>query len=222
MSTEYTTTLRRAGLLLLIVGGLDMALMLYCIVNRINYSSSLNLFAVVAGIFLLRKSLRAAAIVRWFAILILTTSMALLLTLPLLQPLDLTLTQLRLHPQSLLSSLATLLLLLALLGWLVRTLGNPSVKQAQAQTGIKSWNTRLALAIGMGFPLLLMLALTLFLGGDTASRAKAMAAQQVGSDSQLHVSALNISGDGKSTSVAAMVIAWNKQEIREIPVQWQE
>ncbi len=135
MSTEYTTTLRRAGLLLLIVGGLDMALMLYCIVNRINYSSSLNLFAVVAGIFLLRKSLRAAAIVRWFAILILTTSMALLLTLPLLQPLDLTLTQLRLHPQSLLSSLATLLLLLALLGWLVRTLGNPSVKQAQAQTG---------------------------------------------------------------------------------------
>lgn len=222
MSTDYTTTLRRAGLLLLIVGGLDMALMVYCIVNRINYSSSLNLFAVVAGIFLLRKSLRAAAIVRWFALLILTTSMALLLTWPLLQPLDLTLTQLQLHPQSLLSSLATVLLLLALLGWLVRTLGRQSIIQAQAQAGIKRWNTRLALAIGLGLPLLLILAQTLFLGGDTANRAKAMAAQQVGPAYQLHVSALNISGDGKSTSVAAMVIAWNKQEIREIPVQWQE
>lgn len=222
MSTDYTTTLRRAGLLLLIVGGLDMALMLYCIINRINYSSSLNLFAVIAGIFLLRKSLRAAAIVRWFALLILSAGMALLLTWPLLQPLDLTLTQLQLHPQSLLSSLATLLLLLALLGWLVKTLGSPSITQAQEQAGIKRWNTRFALAIGMGLPLLLILALTRFLDGDTANRAKAMAAQQVGPAYQLHVASLNIKSQGHSTSVAAMVIAWNQQEIREIPVQWQQ
>ena len=222
MSTEYTTTLRRAGTLLLIVGGLDIALMVYCIVNRINYSSSLNLFALIAGIFLLRKSLRAAAIVRWFAMLILTTSLALLLASPFLQPLDLTLTQLQLQPQSMLSSFATLLLLLALLGWLVRTLGSPSIRQAQEQAGIKPWNTRFAVAIGMLLPLLLTVALTLFLGGDTANRAKTLAAQQVGPNYRLHVRTLNIRSDGQNTSVSAVVTAWNKQEIREIPLQWQQ
>ncbi len=69
--TSHVPILKRIGTVLLAVGLLDIAVMVYCIVNRVSYSSSFNLIAVIAGIFLLRGSVRAASIVRWFAVFML-------------------------------------------------------------------------------------------------------------------------------------------------------
>ena len=59
----YVHILKRVGGVLLVVGLIDIGVMIYCAVNRISYSSSFNVFAVIAGIFLLRGSLGAASIV---------------------------------------------------------------------------------------------------------------------------------------------------------------
>jgi hypothetical protein len=64
MDDQHIPILKCVGGVLLIVGLVDIAVMIYCIANRISYSSSFNIFAVVAGIFLLRGNLRAASLVR--------------------------------------------------------------------------------------------------------------------------------------------------------------
>ncbi|MBV8249935.1 MAG: hypothetical protein JO200_15990 [Comamonas sp.] len=101
---SHIPILKRTGTVLLGVGLLDIALMVYCIVKSVSYSSSFNIFAVVAGIFLLRGSLRAAAIVRGFAMFALAGHLTLVLASPLLQPMALTLTRVRLGPLSALAS----------------------------------------------------------------------------------------------------------------------
>ena len=59
---------RTAGMALLIVGIIDIGIMIYCIANEIHYSSSFNIFAVIAGILLIRGGVKSARIIRWFSI----------------------------------------------------------------------------------------------------------------------------------------------------------
>lgn len=85
-SAGHPQILKRAGVVLLVVGLLDIGVMIYCIANSISYSSSFNIFAVIAGIFLLRGSLRAALVVRWLSMLMLAAFLTLILAWPLVQP----------------------------------------------------------------------------------------------------------------------------------------
>jgi hypothetical protein len=48
------TILRRVGISLIAFGLFDIGVMVYCIINRINYFSSFNIFAVLAGMFVWR------------------------------------------------------------------------------------------------------------------------------------------------------------------------
>jgi hypothetical protein len=48
------TILRRVGISLIAFGLFDIGVMVYCIINRINYFSSFNIVAVLAGIFVWR------------------------------------------------------------------------------------------------------------------------------------------------------------------------
>ena len=115
--------LKRTGVVLLTVGLIDIAVMIYCIVNGISYSSSFNVFAVIAGIFLLRGSLRTASVVRWFAVFMFAAFVALLIAWPFIQPLGLTLTQLRLNPGASVAAIVFMAFVLSLLFWLARELG---------------------------------------------------------------------------------------------------
>ena len=57
---DYRSTLKQAGKILIIVGAIDIAAMIACIFAGQSYSSSLNVFALAAGIFLFRELHRAA------------------------------------------------------------------------------------------------------------------------------------------------------------------
>ena len=59
--------LMRPGYVLIAIGLLDIGVMVYCILHGISYASSFNIFALLGGIFLIRGSVRAAAIVTFFA-----------------------------------------------------------------------------------------------------------------------------------------------------------
>jgi len=65
-------------------------------------------------------------------------------------------------------------------------------------------------------------ALVVFLGGESADRAKREAAEQVGPGFALHVTALMINESGRHKRVSAVVAAWNDKEVRDISVHWEE
>lgn len=214
--------LKRTGFVLVAVGVLDIAVMVYCIANDISYSSSFNIFAVVAGIFLLRGSLRAASIVRWFSAFLLAAFLALLLAWPFLQPIDLTLTQVRLRPLATAVGVGVTALIFALLFWLYGELGETPVLEARTAAGRKARDMRIPATAGVGVVAVLAASLALLLGGESASKAEAMAERQLGSAYRYHVSSLNIAKNNQGTFVAAVVTAWNGGEIRHVPVKWEE
>jgi hypothetical protein len=221
-SRSYLAILKRVGVVLVLIGLLDIGVMVYCIVHRISYRSSLNLFAVIAGILLMRGSLRTAATVRWFGIFFLSACIAGLFAWPAIQPMDLTLTQIRLRPGGFVVAAALLVFILALFYWVITELGRESVQLASDSAGLKRRDMRLPAGLGVALVLGLGISLNVFLRSEPAERAKGMAEEQVGSGYHLHVSSLRISRGGGTESVSGVVTAWNDKEVREIPVHWKE
>jgi hypothetical protein len=222
MDTQHTPILKRVGTLLLVIGLIDIAVMIYCIANRISYSSSFNVFAIGAGFFLLRGSLRAASIVRWFAVFMLAAFVASLIAWSFMQPFALTLTQFRLNPGKSFATFAFMAFLLGLLVWLIKELGREPVLVAHTSAGMKQRDMRIPVAIGVGLVIAMGIFMALLLGGESADRAKSMAEQQVGSGFRFHVSSLNIAKSNQGTFVSGVVTAWNDNEIRNLPVHWAE
>lgn len=218
----HRAILRMTGKVLFVIGLVDIAVMIYCITNSISYSSSLNIFAVVAGFFLLRGSLRAASVVRWFAVFSLAGACALVLAWPFMQPFSLTLTQIRLNPLATLAFVALLVATLLLLFWVQRQLGKPPIVAAIQAAGGKVRDMRLPTAMGAAIVALLATVVPFALSGVSGNKAESMVQQQLGAGYQYHVSSLNVSTSGQGKYVRATVTAWNEREVRTVPVEWSE
>lgn len=222
MTEQHIPVLKRVGWVLLAIGVIDIAYMVYCIVNRISYSSSFNIFAVIAGAFLLRCSLRAATIVRWFAAFMLSAMVCMSLAFPVIQPWGLTVTQMRLDPMGMAQLMVITVLVVALLFWLVRELGREPVRAAFVRAGRKWRDIRIPVAFGAALAVSLGVLLPVFLSGESADRAKAMAQQQMGQGYRLHVTSLRVMSSSHGKSVSAVVTAWKADEILNVPVSWRE
>ena len=99
MTRDFRFVLRRVGWTLIVLGTLDIVYMVYCIVDRVPYSSSLNIFAVIAGIFLVRGHLGAARLVAGFLAFALSAmAIASIALLPWTVPLDYWAVLFRLNP----------------------------------------------------------------------------------------------------------------------------
>lgn len=220
--TDHNAILKNVGRALIIVGLIDIAVMIYCTINRVAYSSSLNIFAVVGGIFLVRGSLRAAKIIRWFSVFLLAGFLALPFAWPFIQPLDLTLTQIRLNPWGSIATLVMMVFLFVFLFWVARQLGQKSVQDAQVSAGRKVGSIYMSVAAGLGMVVALVVLLNILLGGETAARAKSMVEQKLGGNYRYHVSSLNIQKNARGTFVNGVVVAWNETEIKNFPIQWAE
>ena len=61
--TDHRAILKRVGLALVVFGIADIAFMIYSVTKGQSYSSSFNIFAVIAGVFLIRGSLGATRLV---------------------------------------------------------------------------------------------------------------------------------------------------------------
>jgi hypothetical protein len=221
-SETYRTILRRVGIVLLVIGLIDVGVMVYCIVNRRSYSSSFNLFAVIAGIFLMRGGLRTAALVRWFSVFMLSGLLAVAVVAPFLQPLDLSLTELRVNPGSFVIGSIFYFFVLGILCWVARQLGLESVQVAITKAGVKGRDVRYAIAAGVGLALLLGITIPIISNGESAKRANLIAQQEVGPGYQFHVSSIRISSVGNKTSASGVVTAWNHQEVRSVPFHWED
>lgn len=143
---QHQSILRRAGWLLVAIGCVDIAFMIYCIVNGWSYSSSFNIFSVVAGILLLRGSLRTARVITWFLAFFLAAFGTLLIAFPFPQPPDLWMLRLRSDLSGAALSLAIWPIILALLAWIYGQLRSPAVLNASLSAGLKTSGYRFHLA----------------------------------------------------------------------------
>ena len=218
----HISILKSTGAALAGVGALDIAAMVYCIANGISYSSSFNIFALAAGVFLIRGNLLAASVVRWFSVLLLASLAAFAFAWPLAQPWDLTLTQVRLNPWQSIASVVLLLAVIGLLFWVQRNLGKPSVLAAVTAAGRKVRDIRVPAALGAALVVLIVALVPLLLSGESGKIALSMAETQLGKDFRYHVSSLRVTSGTDGTFVSAVVTAWNQVEIRTIPLSWRE
>lgn len=204
------------------LGAVDVAVLVYGAVTGASWSAGLGFFAIAAGFFVMRGSLRVASVVRWAAAFVASAGVALVGVWPWVQPLDLTLTLARLNPGPVALAAAVSGALLAVLVWMVMQLGSPVVMQARAAAGRPQRRLRIPIALGASLTVALAAIAITFAASATAVKARDMAAAQLGSGYRYHVTALNVRTTPQGTSVRGIVTAWSATEVRNVAVRWDE
>jgi hypothetical protein len=213
--------LRRVGAVLIVIGLLDVGLMIYCIAHGYKYSSSFNIFAVAAGIFLLYGNLLAASILRGFAIFIIAATLWIPLLLVFLLPWNLLVTMLRVCPGEIISGAAHWAFFLFVLLWIVQELQREPVSAAMAEAGIRQRGILRPVISGMVLVVLIGAGAAIALRGETAQHAMLLARQKTGPGYRIFVHGISFKKDRRGEYSAATVYAWNDKGIWDFPVQWQ-
>jgi hypothetical protein len=214
-------TLKRVGGVLLAVGIIDGMVTIARLAVAGPYPVALDGIAVAAGVFLLWGGPRAALWIRTLAVFVLATGIALAIAAPLYQPLDLTITEIRLDPAGFAAEVAPILLALCVTFWVTRQLGRPSVQDAIVSARIRRWDMRIPAQAGGGIVALVGLLLWLALHGQSADLATSLALQQLGPGYRYHLSWISSSNNGHGKTVAGVVTAWNATEIKEVLLHWE-
>lgn len=217
---NYRAILKRVGIVLIAVGILDIVYMVYCISQGQSYSSSLNILAVVAGVFLFRGSLRALPLVtEGTAIMIVFLVSNLFILLPFFTPAELLATQFRLEPVGLSMSLLVKFTTVALLCWVYTQLRAAPVVSASLKSSRSAYAPKLAFIFG-GAALLVGIFYFIFFSLNGAAQAKAVegARTQYGENYKYHVTGLRWSNG----NVQASLTAYNEREIKPIQVEWKQ
>jgi hypothetical protein len=224
---DYRAILKKVGTVLILVGLFDIAFMVYCIANQTSYSSSFNIFAVIAGILLYRGGLKTTKVVTFFSAFLLTGMGGFIIIFPLFIPPDLLLTQIKINPLSAVGYSLFAIFCLLFLIWVLKSLMSPAIYEAMDNNGInrKSFFSRPRSGAICGILLLAILGgtLPLLLKGETAEMAKIEAQKKVGDGYKFAVSTININSNfnGK-THVYAIVTAYNDIEIKQVEVQFEK
>ena len=216
---EYRAILKRVGLALVAFGLADIAFMVYSISQGQSYSSSFNIFSVIAGVFLIRGSLGATRLVTWFSAFMLAGFIsAIFLLFPFLQPFGLLVAQAKLNPMWFITLWLTAAVVLVLLGWAYRQLRSAPVLAALQESGCVTAPPKLAIGLGLGLVAFLAVVLNMTLNGAAGDKAIALAREKLGSDYNYATQSIQWGG-GHGRAVVA---AYNAREIKYVPVEWSE
>ena len=223
---NYRPSLRVVGIALIIVGVLDIGFMIYCLATDTGYSSSFNIFAVIAGILLVKGGLKTANIVAFFSALMLSCFVGLFLVFPLLMPFDLMLTYLRIYPIASVGAFLLAACSLVFFGWIYRRLTVPLILAAIVEQHPRLGSFWRRPRTGFLAGALLIVVVTVFLSlmtnGESAKRATMKAKLKVGDGYKFYVHSLSIQSKGARTHVAAGVTAYNQKEIKQVDIEWNE
>jgi len=233
MQTATTTespyaVLRRVGIVLIVVGVLDIAWMFHAISSRQGYSSSFNIFAVIAGVLLYRQSLLATRIVTLFSAVFIAGFLVILITLPLFFPVGLLRTYFRITPMaSLVGSGAFIAAALAILLWVYRSLASSPVQAAIRSAGFddRRFLHRPRSGFWLGAALATVLATVLFFveRSETAQEAIKRARAAKGPGFHYFVSSLSRSWTSQTrTDVQATVLAYTDSTVEAVNLEWHE
>jgi hypothetical protein len=222
LSSDHLPLLKKAGLVLVVVGILDIGLTIYAIASQTSYSSSLNVFAVVAGVFLLRGNLRVASAVRWLALFFLAVLVSVAVVSPFLLPWGLLATYVQVNPLAFMGSLGFFAVALLLFGWLAKQLSAEPIKAARQAVGRKERDARIPILVGVGLAVVLAGVNFTVQRSESAARAVREARAQLGADYEFHVSSINYRSNSEGAVVSGVVTAWKSGTIKDLPFQWRE
>lgn len=217
----HSRILKRAGGVLLALGIIDGTVTIARLAVAGPYPAAIDSIAIMAGVFLLWGGPRAALWVRTLAVFMLAAGILLVIAAPLYQPLDLTVTEIRLDPAAFAAKAVAAIFMLCVTLWVTLQLGHPSVQGAIATAGIKRWDMRIPAQAGGGLVALGGLLLWLALHGQSADLATSLALQQLGPDYRYHLSWISSSNNGHGTTVTGVVTAWNEKEIKQVLLHWE-
>jgi len=130
LDTMHSRALKRVGVVLFAVGAIAIAMTIAVVTEARPYSAAFDVAAMLAGTFLWRGGPRAALWTRSLTVFLLAAGVATLVAAPFFQPLDLTVTQIRLNPAGFGMNAAVGLFVLGLLLWITLELGRPPVLEA--------------------------------------------------------------------------------------------
>lgn len=198
------------------MGLIDIGAMIYAIKNQISYSSSFNIFALIAGLYVYRQNLKAAKFVTAASAFFLTGFAWVILIFPMLQPLDLWAVQIRLFPVYWFGSLLFAGVVVAALAWTYLQLRKPAVLNALEAARLSSKPPKLAIGIALVLVSFLTIMMLTVIFGPDGKEAKRRAAETLGPQYRYHVNRVNWHGN----SVSADVTAYSEKEIRNVPVTW--
>ena len=213
---EIDNPFRKAGIVLLVIGILDIGVMAYCIANKISYSSSFNIFAVIAGIFLIKGGIKTARVVRWFSAFFVIAFIGMLFLFPITMPIELLLTQIKLNPVGMLGSYAFSILFIGVLTWVYFQLSSTDALERLSRAGYKTGKPKSALFTALAIMIFGGVMFAYLFNSESAAKAKSLAEEKMGSNYKYHISSLSASGD----SGFAVVTAYNENEIRAVRVKW--
>ena len=217
--TDYLAILKRVGIVLVLFGLADIAFMIYSVSKGQSYSSSFNIFAVIAGIFLLRGNLTAARKVTWFAARMLAGFVAaIFLLVPIVPSIGLLLVQAKLNPASTFAMGLLLVAVLVLLVWVYRQLRSGPVLDALEASGRSTTVPKLAFGLGFALVVFLAVALNMTVNGAAGAKAIELAYQKLGPGYNYAFKSIQW-GSGHSSAVVA---AYNSNEIKYVSVEWSE
>lgn len=225
-ATEHHAILKRAGAVFISVGLMDVGYMFYSIHAGKGHASVFSIMAIIAGAFLLNGSLRAARIVATSAAFFVTVLLGVIIALPILLPVELILTYLKIAPLSDVRLVVPFLLSGGLSAWIYRSLTSPPVKAAMDEAGMnyKSFwgNPALGFKIGSASGAILLAFLMFSLKGERGARAIEEARKKMRSQYKYQVVSMGTRSSGQGTTVQAGVIAYDAKSIRYIDVAWKE
>lgn len=221
---NYRTILKRVGIVLIAVGILDIAYFFYYTSQEQSFSSSLRdnyssngLVIVVAGVFLLRGSLRAVEIVRWFAAFGISNLVSnIFILLPFLKPAELWAIEFRLYPVSLCLSFLVKIMSIALLCWIYIQLRAAPVISASLKSGYSASTAKFAFILGVASIVLLTGIMQFTVNSPAGTKAVELARSQYGDNYKYHVTGMRWSNG----NVKANLTAYNEQEIKAVQVEW--
>lgn len=216
---SHVATLKRAGWGLILVGLADIAYMVHCIATGESYSSSFNIFALTAGIFLVRGNLTAARLVAHASAFWLGAFLSLSLLVTAIVPWDLLVISARLAPGSWVVGLVVAGAVVALLLWLHQQLTSEPLATAFENAGKKPVRTKISLGFGLVVFVVIGLVVRAALSGGSAQQATEQARQQMGPGYRFFVTEMSVSESRKGTRGVAKVIAYRSNEIHELQVK---
>jgi len=218
--SQSNNPFQKVGIALLVIGIMDIGYMIYSIFNGFSYTSSFNIFAVVAGIFLIRGNLIAALITRFFVTFFAALVFGIVILYFYLTPIDLIMVQIKLQSTSILSFALILSCVIAILIWMCIQFSTSESIQAFIGGGYKLSVPKLisfsAVAAGTLLMILIGVFFNFFYSSEVITKAVKSAQDQYGNNYQYHVTSFNIENDYG----IATVIAYNNEAIKTIEVEW--
>jgi hypothetical protein len=223
---DYRNNLRQVGIVLIVLGLLDIGVMIYCIAKSISYSSSFNIFAVIAGIFLYRGGPKTARTVGFFSAFFIGGFSSMILFFLFTTPLDLLWLQVKLEPGSFLELYLIVFLMLSVLFWVYNRLTQPEVleaiREALGKPTSKFRTPRAGFFYGVALMVFLAVVLALVSQGQMKEKAIGMAKKQVGPNYKFHISGFSMHSSGGTSHYDVDVTAYNDHEIKDVPLEWDE